>query len=82
MAAGAVSLKNLTKREEVRKGADQAKWLYRRKYLIFTLIRCFLVSDFLIISLIGSFSYTLQNVRYLAFCKVFLKSIKYKPYKM
>ena len=24
MAAGAVSLKNLTKREEVRKGADQA----------------------------------------------------------
>ena len=25
MSAGAVSLKNLTKREEVRKGADQAK---------------------------------------------------------
>ena len=27
MSAGAVSLKNLTKREEVRKGADQAKYL-------------------------------------------------------
>ena len=28
MAAGAVSIKNLTKREEVRKGADQAKCIY------------------------------------------------------
>ena len=27
MAAGAVSLKNLTKCEEVRKGADQAKYI-------------------------------------------------------
>ena len=28
------------------------------------------------LSLISSFSYTLQNVRYLTFCKVILKSIK------
>ena len=32
MAAGAVSLKNLTKCEEVRKGADQAKYIANTVY--------------------------------------------------
>ena len=57
----------------------QASWV---EYIIYVCdIR---TTGVLTFSLISSFSYTLQNMRctYLTFCKVFLKSIKQKPYKM